>query len=237
MEWQKELGWDGIHVGPSDKTVEATVLTLRFFIQNNECTSLSKMAKLYSASDIDLSISAKVFEVRELVNSYLDTPSNLSISESGPMTHREVLDLFVNGDLAHANNATTEDNYRSISQTTLFPLFQAEFTHTIRLFMLALNEIQRINCVALDQLRRGGTPPRPPSPKPTSNRPPSPGCPDSAGRRPMAPTSPRMRPTLRRQAVFGTNKLSNEPMDRNGPRIRQSNPLANKRTVDVGLIT
>ena len=35
----------------------------------------------------------------------------------------------------------------------------------------------------------------------------------------------------------GTNKLSDGPVDRNGPRIRQSNPRANKRTVDVGLIT
>ena len=35
----------------------------------------------------------------------------------------------------------------------------------------------------------------------------------------------------------GTNKLSDGPMDRNGPRVRQSNPRANKRAVDVGLMT
>ena len=35
----------------------------------------------------------------------------------------------------------------------------------------------------------------------------------------------------------GTNKLRDGPVDRNGPRIRQSNPRANKGTVDVGLMT
>ena len=159
VEWRKGQGWDGIHVGPSEKTVDATVFTLRFFILDNESTSLSNMAKLYSGLDIDPSISTKFFEVRNLVNSYLDTPSDLSISEAGPMTRREIFYLFINGGLAHANVAAKVEKYRAISQTPLFPLFQAEFTHTIRLFMLALNEIQRINCVALDQLRRGGTPP------------------------------------------------------------------------------
>ena len=44
-------------------------------------------------------------------------------------------------------------------------------------------------------------------------------------------------PGVEQTGGVGTNKLSDEPMDRNGPRIRQSNPRANKRTVDVGLMT
>ena len=158
MEWDKEQGWDGIHVGPSEKTVEATVLTLRFFIQDNESTSLSNMAKLYSDLDIDRSIPTKFFEVKDLINSYLDAPSNLSISEAGPMTHREILDLFIYGDLAHASNMTKEDEYQSVSQTPLFPLFQDDFTKTVQLLISALNETKQINCLALKRLHGGGTP-------------------------------------------------------------------------------
>ena len=159
VEWRKELGWDGFHIGPSEKTVEATALTLRFFILNRESTSLLNMAKLYSNLNIDRQLSTQFCEIRNQVNSYLDTPSNLAISEEGPMTHQEILNLFINGDLAHANNGTTEANYRSICQTAFFPLFQDDFTKTVQLFMSALNEIQQINYVALDQLRRVGTPP------------------------------------------------------------------------------
>ena len=157
--WRKELGWDGIHIGPSEKTVETTALTLRFFTQDNESTSLSRMAKLYSNLNIEPQLSTQFCEVREQINSYLDAPSNLSISEEGPMTHQQIFDLFINGDLSHTNNPTTEANYRAICQTAFFPFFQNDFTKTVGLFISALNEIQQINCVALDQLRRVGTPP------------------------------------------------------------------------------
>ena len=75
------------------------------------------------------------------------------------MTHRQILDTFINGDLAHANNATTEAIYRSIRETPFFPLFQDDFTKTVRLLISALNEIQQINYAALDRLGRGGTQP------------------------------------------------------------------------------
>ena len=34
------------------------------------------------------------------------------------------LDLFIYGDLAHANNSTIEDNFRDISSTAFFPCFK-----------------------------------------------------------------------------------------------------------------
>ena len=157
VRWEKGRGWDGIHVGPSEKTVEATILTLRFFIQNNESTALSNIAKMYADANIEAEISAQLFEIRDSLNSYLDAPSNLSISEEGPMTHRDILDLFIYGDLAHANNTTTEANYRAIRQTAFFPLFQDDFTKTVQLLMSALIEVQQINCAAIDQLRCGAT--------------------------------------------------------------------------------
>ena len=157
VRWEKDRGWDGIHVGPSEKTVEATILTLRFFIQNNESTALSNIAKMYADANIEAEISAQLFEVRDSLNSYLDAPSNLSISEEGPMTHRDILNLFIYGDLAHANNTTTEANYRAIRQTAFFPLFQDDFTKTVQLLMSALIEVQQINCAAIDQLRCGAT--------------------------------------------------------------------------------
>ena len=153
VEWQKGLGWDGIHIGPSEKTIEATILTLRFFLQDNENTSLRNMAELYLHLNIEPRLPTRFCEVRDQVNSYLDAPSNLWISEEAPMTHRQILNLFVNGDLAHANDAMTESNYRAICQTAFFPLFQVDFSRTVQLIMLALNEMKQINLIALCQLR------------------------------------------------------------------------------------
>ncbi len=159
VEWRKELGWEGFHVGPSERTIEATTLTLRFFLLNNESTSLLNMAKLYANLNIDPQLTTQFSEIRDQVNSYLDSASNLSISEEGPMTQRDIFELFIYGDLAHANDQTTEANYRSISQSDFFPLFQDDFINTIQLILSALTEMQQVNCLALDQLRRGGTRP------------------------------------------------------------------------------
>ena len=155
VEWRKGHGWDGFFAGPSDKTVEATVLTLRLFMLSNESTSLSKMQTLYSDSNVEPRLVSKFTEIRNQLNCYLDSESNLSISEDGPMTHREIFDLFVNGDLAHANNATTEANYRAIRETPMFPVFQSDFTLTVQIIMSALSEMQQVNCLAIEQLRRG----------------------------------------------------------------------------------
>ena len=153
VEWRRGLGWDGCHIGPEEKTIDATVLKLRFFIQNNESTSLSNMARLYSGLDIGAQISGQFFEIRDSVNFYLDSPSNLSISEAGPMTHRDIFDLFVYGDIAHANDKIKEEEYRAISQTAFFPMFQDDFTKTVQLLIMALSEAQQVNSVAIDQLR------------------------------------------------------------------------------------
>ena len=159
VEWKKGIGWDGFHIGPSEKTVEATVLTLRFFIQNNESTSLSNMNRLYFELNIEPKLSAQFCGIRDQINAYLDSPSNLSISEEGMMTHRQILELFIYGDLAHSKDATIEANYRSISRTAFFPLFQDDFTKTLLLLLSGLHEIQMINSAALDQLRGVSTSP------------------------------------------------------------------------------
>ena len=143
LDWLSALGWKVAH-GPD--TPPGT--------PNAERTDYGQVAlerRLHNSPHSSVISASKL-------TPYLDASSNLSISEVGPMTHRQILDLFINGDLSHTNNATTEANYRSICETAFFPLFQDDFTKTVRLFMSALNEIQQINCVALDQLRRVGTP-------------------------------------------------------------------------------
>ena len=75
------------------------------------------------------------------------------------MTHREILELFIYGDLAHANNSTIEANFRDISGTAFFPLFQEDFNQSVRVLVSALHEIQQLNVIALDRLGSGGEQP------------------------------------------------------------------------------
>jgi hypothetical protein len=151
VEWRRGIGWEGIHVGPERESIEAAVLTLRFFLQNNESTSLCNMAALYPVLGVSAGLVQEFQDLRQSANAYLDTRSNLAISDEGQMTYRDILELFLWGDLSHAN-AVHEATFRVVSQTAFFPLFQMAFIETMRHMIQMLRLMRDINSRALAEL-------------------------------------------------------------------------------------
>lgn len=149
--YQAGQGWDSIHVGPNEITTDATVLTLRFFLQNNESISLHNMAGLYQTLCVDATLINEFLCIRQEINNYLDASSDLSIRDENQMTHREILELFLYGSQAHLNQDKA-DVYESVSQTAFFPLFQADFTETVAFLILKLKRLQQINSETLKEL-------------------------------------------------------------------------------------
>lgn len=152
VSYQSGKGWDGIHIGPSEITNDATVLTLRFFLQDNENISLHNMAELYQKLCVSATLKSKFLGIRQEINNYLDASSGLSICDEGQMTHREILELFLYGSQAHLNQDKA-DMYESVSQNDFFPLFQADFTETVVFVILKLKELQQVNSETLKELR------------------------------------------------------------------------------------
>ena len=109
VEWRRGKGWDSVFVGPADDSVAAVVLTLRFFIQDNEPTSIRRVADLYQTEVKDSNLVKQFLDLRTELNTYLDSETNLGIEEERNLTRREIFDFFMYGDLAHAN----EGKYRT----------------------------------------------------------------------------------------------------------------------------
>lgn len=151
VEWRKGVGWDRVHVGPEEESIDAAVLSLRFFLQNNEPTSLCNMAVLYPVLGVSAALVTDFRQLRQELNQYLDSPSNLAISDDRQMTYREILELFLWGSLSHANSHH-EATFRAVSQTPFFPLFQADFVATVRNFIRALGLMRDVNKRALAEL-------------------------------------------------------------------------------------
>ncbi len=151
VDYQLDKGWDSVHVGPNEITTDATVLTLRFFLQNNESISLHNMAGLYQLLCVSTSLVNEFLGIRQEINNYLDASSGLSIYDENEMTHREILELFLYGSQAHLNRDKA-DVYESVSQTAFFPLFQADFTETVVFLILKLKKLQQINFETLKEL-------------------------------------------------------------------------------------
>jgi hypothetical protein len=88
--------------GPTLEAVEAFVLNLRFFIQDNESISIRRMAEFIEDLSIPEDVKDRVRKGRANFNAYLDSPCGFGVFGTHP-TNREVLEVFVYGSLAHAN--------------------------------------------------------------------------------------------------------------------------------------
>jgi len=90
--------------GPSSEAVDAFVLTFRFFIQDNETTSLRNVATIYDEIGDDDGFLSRFNSARDAINQFLDSPNltNITFNNSTP-TNRDVMMIFIYGGLAHAN--------------------------------------------------------------------------------------------------------------------------------------
>ncbi|MFN0158045.1 MAG: hypothetical protein ACKVRP_08255 [Bacteroidota bacterium] len=94
-----------IRSGPDRESIDAFVLTLRFFIQNNEPISIKNMAALFKQLPLPEEDLIKISEGHAKLNTFLDSDVYFQLKSERP-THRAVLEAFVYGDLAHSTQRT-----------------------------------------------------------------------------------------------------------------------------------
>ena len=90
------------------ESVHSFVLTLRFFIQDNEPTSLRKFySETLPHLDLDDDCIGRLHEIRDAINRYLDSrlllPWTIGKERHKIETHRELMETYVYGRLAHGN--------------------------------------------------------------------------------------------------------------------------------------
>ena len=123
-------GDDGFIVqreGPDEEAIDAFVLTLRFFIQNNEPTSIANIENLFAALPLEQARVEAVRGSRRVINEYLDKSSH-TVLKGRKLSNREIFEVFLWGGLAHANPGQ-KAVYDSWAENELgFMALQMEFT-------------------------------------------------------------------------------------------------------------
>ena len=87
---------------PDGDAVDAFVLTVRFFCQDNEVISLRNIATVYDDDGIPDDVRDRFRDAREKHNRFLDSPSTVEI-DGEMITNRKLWETFLYGELAHAN--------------------------------------------------------------------------------------------------------------------------------------
>jgi hypothetical protein len=128
--------------GPDDEAISAAALTLRFFVQNNERISLRNISRYYADNLIDDSLTKRYEEIRNELNDFLDN-ERYSVFKSNQtrLTRRELLDTFLYGDLAHANEAKY-DLIQSWKRSEM--LFKRDENHLVQTMFFLYNYLEMI---------------------------------------------------------------------------------------------
>jgi hypothetical protein len=144
--------WSELH-GPDEEAREAMILTLRFFVQDNERSSFRSMAEAYDALPVDTSLSGQFHDIRRQVNEFLDSKTWIRVNEDD-LTNREVFDVFLYGYHAHANKTKKEKFDAWASVPPFFGLVENEFIHILATLLRAIFYIRDINTRAIEALSR-----------------------------------------------------------------------------------
>jgi hypothetical protein len=136
---------------PNDEAVDAFVLTLRFFIQNNESISISRIADLYEQSGLSVDLRERVANGRAELNKFLDSSSQITISGE-TLAKRRILDVFLWGGLAHANVEKKKTFDQWVSDPILFPVMQMAFHSVIVELLRFILWLRSVNDSAFEEL-------------------------------------------------------------------------------------
>jgi hypothetical protein len=158
IKWDRSTGWESSFSGPGDESIEASVLTIRQFIQNNDPISIGNVMAAYEASGVGESIVAEFATHRRYLNEYLDRETGLSIEEGKQLTNREILWTFVYGGLGHSSEPYYS-RHRDLIKTPFAPIARILFIDVLGKFIHGVTNLATVNLRVLGPADEAGSPP------------------------------------------------------------------------------
>ncbi|MFG1691151.1 hypothetical protein ACGF5M_03165 [Gemmatimonadota bacterium] len=144
LKWDKGVGWESSFTGPNDESIEASVLTIRQFMQNNDPISIRNVADAYVAAAAPEGVIDEFQKVRGWLNDYLNRKSNISISTGSHLTNREILEMFVYGGLGHSSEPHYS-RYQELMSSPFADLVKVIFVDVLSKFMAGLDMLATVN--------------------------------------------------------------------------------------------
>lgn len=124
--------------GPRRDAIKAFLLTLRFFCQDNEATSLRNMADRLKGLSVDQKLKDAFLESRKNFNAFLDSALSSPVEGVGADTKRELFKAFLYGVFAHANPRHRK-KVKGWEGKLYFADLEAQFAVILASFLAALS--------------------------------------------------------------------------------------------------
>lgn len=151
IAWEKDKPITTETRWPDDEATRAFILTFRFFYQDNERCSIRNIAGIYD----DLPISERKkdwFEnSRSNLNKFLDSESPAKVNNE-TITRRDILEMFMYGELAHVNRKKKELLDRWMSHPLIDIVVYNEFIYILSAVLGFIEYIRNLNEEVMKEL-------------------------------------------------------------------------------------
>lgn len=141
--------------GPNEEAIDAFVLTFRYFIQDNEKSSLRNLSKYYEIAPIDAEYKKQFKKIRKEINDFLDKPADILFKfNNQKLTRRKILDTFIYGGLSHSNDKGKKALYDSWMQIPPFKVFiENEFVYILSVIFRGIKIIRVSNTSTIGKIQ------------------------------------------------------------------------------------
>ena len=149
LSWQEGESFQITRTGPTEENVDAFVLTLRFFVQDNDHRFVT-FRSFIQTKRFQKSTEVSSKRPRSYLNGFLDSSTMFNFY-GRRITKRELMEVFVFGGLSHANKQK-KSLYDQWMRLGLAPLLQNEFIVIIFEIMNVAQFVKTLNERVLNDL-------------------------------------------------------------------------------------
>ncbi len=130
---------------PDDDSIDAFVLTLRFFIQKNERCSIYNLSRIYNTHSISMEHRNRFNHLRKMLNDTLDSQLWFAINKTR-LTYRQVFKGMIYSELSHSNKNGYQEFSQNFKKTFLLTaILKHEFIRILIFVYKILSEIYELN--------------------------------------------------------------------------------------------
>ena len=144
IHWTREEGLTFESEGPPRESVDGVVVTYRFFTQDNEPTSLSRMTSmlehLAARGEVSQDLLGKWIAKRTDLNAFLDSPATFAHEDKDTAgdvirriqpDRRDLIDTFIYGEIAHSKKSKRKLIEKWKESPFLYAYIEHEFVETL----------------------------------------------------------------------------------------------------------
>jgi hypothetical protein len=155
-DFQKGKGIEITKEMQDEDNIDAIVLTVRFFIQDNEDCSFHNVAEAYEKLPLSQELKNEYRNARMKLNDFLDSVGQIAITiKEEEITNRRILDIFVYGDLAHKNNPIKRKVFEEwMKDEVAMEFLKYRFCLILMTIWEVIQDVRAINIRAIEELSR-----------------------------------------------------------------------------------